>query len=173
MLMNSTRREWIFCSMGSVAFAAMAAAHEHAAQSVKAGTHVPLEFFSATEAADVAAIASQIVPSDDGPGANEAGVIYFIDRALTTFDVDRQDIYRKGMPGIRGVAARSKDKQFLLVRSIENSQFFEIVRAHTVLGFLGSPAYGGNRNEVGWKYIQFENRMAWEPPFGYYDAVTK
>ena len=35
---------------------------------------------SATETTD-----AQIVPSDDTPGAREAGVIYFIDRALATF----------------------------------------------------------------------------------------
>ncbi|PYT19675.1 MAG: hypothetical protein DMG57_44565 [Acidobacteria bacterium] len=34
----------------------------------------------------IAAIANQIIPSNDGPGAREAGVIYFIDRALSTFD---------------------------------------------------------------------------------------
>ena len=33
-----------------------------------------------------------------------------------------------------------------------------------------SGRYGGNRDRVGWKLIGFEDRMAYQPPFGYYDA---
>src|SRR4051794_29392930 len=42
-------------------------------------------FFSAADAADVEAVAAQIIPTDDTPGAREAGVVHFIDRALATF----------------------------------------------------------------------------------------
>lgn len=170
MALDSTRRDWLFGSVGSLAFAAIAAAQEHAQRAVKATTPPVFEFFNASEAADVSAIAAQILPSDDGPGAEEAGVIYFIDRALTTFDTEKQDLYRKGIAGVRGIATRSREEQSQLVVSIEKSEFFEVVRTHTLLGFLGSPGYGGNRNRVGWTYIQFEDRMTWAPPFGYYDA---
>jgi gluconate 2-dehydrogenase gamma chain len=162
----------MFGSMGSLAIAAIAAAHEHAAAAMS-GTPRAFQFFTAAEAADVAATASLILPSDDAPGAEEAGVIYFIDRALQTFAADKQDLYRKGIVQIQGIAARPKDEQTQLLRSIENSEFFETVRMHTVLGFLGSPQYGGNRGQAGWRYIHFEDRMAWEAPFGHYDADTK
>jgi gluconate 2-dehydrogenase gamma chain len=167
---NSTRRDWLFGALGSVAFTAIATAQEHAHRTAKAEIPVPFEFFTPAEAADVAAMAAQILPSDDSPGAKEAGVIYFIDRALATFYADQQEIYRKGMPDVKGIAGRPKDQQFQLVRSIEKSEFFETVRMHTMVGFLGSPAYGGNRNQVGWTHIHFEDRMGWAPPFGYYDA---
>lgn len=173
MSLNSTRRDWICGSVGSAVFAAIAAAHEHARAAVKRETPLAFEFFTAPQAADIAAMAAQILPSEDGPGATEAGVIYFIDRALTTFDADKQDIYRKGLAEIQGMAARSRAEQLQMMHSIENSEFFEVVRTHTVLGFLGNPAYGGNRGQVGWKYIHFEDRMAWAPPFGYYDAEAK
>src|SRR5262245_4937769 len=39
----------------------------------------------AADAADLGAIAARIVPTDDTPGATEAGVIWFIDQALGTF----------------------------------------------------------------------------------------
>jgi hypothetical protein len=35
---------------------------------------------------------------------------------------------------------------------------------------VGSPIYGGNRGKVGWAHIGFDDRMSFEPPFGYYDA---
>src|SRR5579871_5847997 len=44
---------------------------------------VPLRFFKQEEALDIAAAAAQIFPADgSGPGANEAGVVIYIDRQL-------------------------------------------------------------------------------------------
>src|ERR1700732_977934 len=44
---------------------------------------IPLRFFSQAEALIVAAAASRIFPSDEaGPGAQEAGVVVYIDRQL-------------------------------------------------------------------------------------------
>lgn len=179
--MDFSRRDWIF---GSLAFASIAAAQEHAHNAILTPGAVEFEFFDPRSAAEIAAIASQILPSDDGPGAKEAGVIYFIDRALTSFDDDKQDVYRKGLrevervrkrmfPSVESVASLSNEQQIALVRAIEKSDFFDVVRTHTVLGFLGNPSYGGNRGKVGWNYIGFEDRMAFEPPFGYYDSEAK
>lgn len=182
--MSFTRRDWILGTLGSTAWAAIAAAQEHARQAIEEPKTTKLGFFDAPAAADVAAIAAQILPSNDGPGATEAGVVFFIDRALTTFDIDQQDIYRKGLsdvnkrrkdmyPASANIAALSNEEQVELVRGIEKSDFFEAVRVHTLLGFLGMPSYGGNKGTVGWRYIGFEDRMVWEPPFGYYDAEAK
>jgi gluconate 2-dehydrogenase gamma chain len=182
--MDYSRRDLIFGSLASVTWASIAAAREHAHEAVLNPNAAELEFFDTHGAAEIAAIAGQILPSDDGPGAKEAGVIYFIDRALKTFDADKQEIYRNGLrdienvrkrmfPSVDSIAALSNEQQIELVRSLEKSEFFEVVRTHTVLGFLGNPSYGGNREKVGWKYIGFEDRMAFEPPFGYYDAEAK
>lgn len=184
MALGLTRRGLLFSSLGSAAWAAVAAAQEHAHQAVTGADPARLEFFNESEAADIAAIAGQILPSGDGPGAKEAGVIFFIDRALTTFDASLQDAYRKGLsetqdarrkmfPASTSIAALAEDQQLELMRAIEKTDFFETVRTHTLLGFLGNPSYGGNRDKVGWKHIGFEMRMAWEPPFGYYDAEAK
>src|SRR5580765_2428159 len=46
---------------------------------------VPLRFFTEEEALAIAAAAARIFPSDEsGPGANEAGVIIYIDRQLAS-----------------------------------------------------------------------------------------
>ena len=161
--------------------ASIAAAQEHAHQALLEPKTVAFEFFDPRDAAEIAAIAAQILPSDDGPGATEAGVIYFIDRALTSFDQDKQDVYRNGLgdienvrkrmfPSAESIASLSNQQEIEFIRSIEKSDFFEVIRVHTLLGFLGNPSYGGNRGKVGWKYIGFEDRMAFEPPFGYYDT---
>ena len=152
--------------------------HAHGAAGSPA-TH--FETLDADTAAEIEAIAAQIIPSSDGPGAREAGVIYFIDRALSTFARDDGEAYRTGMaelqrrrrelfPRSTTIASLTDQEQKELVRSIETSGFFELLRTHTVLGFLGNPSYGGNRGKVGWQQIGFEDRMAYAPPFGYYDA---
>jgi gluconate 2-dehydrogenase gamma chain len=46
---------------------------------------VPLHFFEESEALIVAAAAARIFPTDEaGPGASEAGVIFYIDRQLAS-----------------------------------------------------------------------------------------
>lgn len=164
-------------------WAAIAAAHEHAHIAVTNRESARFEFFDPGSAAEISAIAEQILPSRDGPGAREAGVIYFIDRALKTFDADKAQIYRGGLaelqrlreqkfPASSSLSGLTNEQQIELVRAIEKSEFFDVVRTHTLLGFLANPSYGGNRNSVGWKYIGFEDRMTWARPFGYYDAET-
>jgi len=143
-----------------------------------------LAFLDGAAAADVTAIAAQIVPSDDGPGATEAGAMYFFDRALTTFAADQAADFRAGMaelskrreqmfPGTASFAALTKDQQQQLLHTVETTDFFTLLKTLTVMAWLGSPEYGGNRKSVGWKYIGFDDAGFFEPPFGYYDAEGK
>jgi gluconate 2-dehydrogenase gamma chain len=162
------------------AWAEVLSAQEHA-HAVAGSASPQFETLDAPSAAEIEAIAIQIIPSTDGPGAREAGVIYFIDRALSTFAADDREAYRAGMahlqqkrrelfPKSTTIASLTNEQQMALIRAIETSDFFELLRTHTVLGFLGNPSYGGNRGEIGWKQIGFEDRMMYQPPFGYYDA---
>ncbi len=128
------------------------------------------------------AITSQIIPSTDGPGAHEAGIVYFIDRALSTFDADLRERLSNGhgggateaqgnVPSSASVAKLTNEQQIRLIHAIDKTDFFELLRTHTLYGLLGNPSYGGNRDHIGWKLIGFEDRMAFQPPFGYYDAT--
>jgi len=178
--MNSTRRHWISTCIAMAAWPEVLAAQQHAHTAAKSPTK-HLETLDADTAVEIEAIAAQIIPSTGGPGAREAGVIYFIDRALSTFALDDREAYRTGMaelqqkrkelfPKSTTIASLTGQQQMTLIRTIETSSFFELLRTHTVLGFLGNPSYGGNREKAGWHQIGFEDRMAFEPPFGYYDA---
>ncbi len=123
---------------------------------------------------------AQIIPADDTPGAREARVVYFIDRALATFERDKQPLYHQGLaelparvrqffPGQDRFSGLPAAQQLQVLAAIEKSEFFEIVRVHTIAGFFANPEYGGNHDQIGWKLIGFENRGVYEPPFGYYD----
>jgi gluconate 2-dehydrogenase gamma chain len=179
--MQSTRRLWLSQCAGIAALADIAAAQQHAHEAVQSSTPPPFQTLDPAMAAEIDAITSHIIPSTDGPGAREAGVIYFIDRALSTFDADLRESYRTGMAAVQkkrkemfassaSIAALTNEQQIQLIHAIETTEFFELLRTHTLYGFLGNPSYGGNRDRIGWKLIGFEDRMAFQPPFGYYDA---
>ena len=155
------------------------ASHEAHAASQLAGK-AKLSFLSAAEAADVEAVAAQIIPTDDTPGAREAGVVYFIDRALGSF-LSRlatdyrsqlsnfQVTFREHHPGAASFAALPSAEQVAYLETVDRTPFFDTTRLLTILGMFSMPEYGGNRNGVGWKLIAFEDRHAFQPPFGYYD----
>jgi gluconate 2-dehydrogenase gamma chain len=135
-------------------------------------------FFQPDEARAIEAVTANIIPDDETPGAKQAGVVYFIDRALTTFHQDQQRLYRKGLAALTDAARRrgranfaelTAAEQIGALRRMEKGEFFKQVREHTIMGFLGNPEYGGNRDEVGWKLIGFEHAPVYRPPFGYYD----
>jgi gluconate 2-dehydrogenase gamma chain len=139
------------------------------------------EILTAFEAAELEAIAAQIIPTDDTPGAREAGVIYFIDRALNTFRADDLEPIRAGLQdlesrvredhaGVEAFSALTDDQQIEALRAIEESDFFRTVRFLTVAGMFAHPSYGGNRDKIGWQLLGFDDRHQWQPPFGYYDA---
>ena len=156
------------------------AAQEHA-RAAESGQAPRLAFFNAAQAAEIEAMAAQIIPTDDTPGAREARCLYFIDKALTTFARSSQAVYIQGLqelqaktaqlyPGAGKFSALTSEQQIKTLTAIEKTQFFNTVRTHTVIGFFARPEHGGNHNKIGWKLIGYEDSLNHKPPFGYYDA---
>jgi gluconate 2-dehydrogenase gamma chain len=153
-----------------------AAVHAHA--QVVTGTR-KLKQLTAEEARDLEALSAQIIPTDDAPGAREAGVVYFMDAALGGFFAPhRAELHADYQEFAASVAKQSPGRRFAdlpaarqteLLKQAEGSRFFGNVRLLTVVGFLASPQYGGNRNGVGWQAIGFDDQHVFEPPFGHYD----
>lgn len=156
-------------------FPDFAAAHEHAATQRDA-VNQKFAFFTVEESKQMEAVCEQVIPSEDGPGAREAGAIYFIDYALSQIEPHLRPIFREGLKKLAEASGPQKfhvlpsEVQISLLKQIEATEFFERARQYTILGFLGNPNRHGNQHEVGWKYIGFENPGMFSPPFGYYDA---
>jgi gluconate 2-dehydrogenase gamma chain len=175
---------------------ALVSAAEHAHQAAKSA-HPTLEVFTADQAREVEALTACIIPTTDTPGAREAGVVYFIDRALKTFFSEALPVYQKGLeatqkttaelfPGVlRFSAATEEQKLKIFTHIAEESErqkdgprrlapgasqdFFQTLRVHTIFGFLVDPEGGGNRDFAGWKAIGREPSHSFSPPFGFYD----
>jgi gluconate 2-dehydrogenase gamma chain len=165
-------------------YASIAAAQEYVRSAGGSGQSAQFAFFTPEQAAEVEAMAAQIIPSDETPGAREARVVQFIDRALVTFERERQTDYTRGLdeleaatkrsvPGATAFSALTSEQQIRVLTDIEKTPFFELVRRHTITGFFSSPVHGGNHGKVGWSLIGYDDSLEHEPPFGYYDALPE
>ena len=143
----------------------------------QAATHVGgYQFLGVGEIAIVQAVANRIIPADDlGPGAGDAGVAVYIDRALAGFYRDNQPDYHRGLAamdhlarsrfdgGFAGLALAEQDE---LLREMEAGNaagfdvpgarvFFEMLRRHVMEGLMADPVYGGNHDFIGWRLVNF------------------
>ncbi|HSJ63615.1 MAG TPA: gluconate 2-dehydrogenase subunit 3 family protein [Gemmatimonadaceae bacterium] len=139
----------------------------------------PLTTLSPAEGEAMQAFAAQILPSDELPGATEAGAVYFIDAALAGPFAGMLPLIREGLANLDVQAATAggarftdlpSDGQRRVMRQIEESPFFFSARMLTIMGVLSDPKYGGNRGGVGYQLVRRETAATWQPPFGYYDA---
>ena len=122
------------------------------------------------EATTLAAICDQIIPADNFPSASQAGVISYIDLQLMGHYRRHQKTYREGLRHAdemsrdrfgADLADASAAQQLEIVSALEkdNKPFFELVRAHTMQGYYGTPRHGGNRDAVSWRMLGLD-----EPP---------
>jgi gluconate 2-dehydrogenase gamma chain len=160
------------------------AAQEHVRQATQAGGVPKLAFLTEAQAVEVEAMTAQIIPTDETPGAREAHCVYFIDRALSTFDKGRQPAYVQGLQDLQAKAqqlypnagkfsALASEQQIKVLTEMEKTPFFNMVRTHTIIGFLARPEHGGNYDKIGWKLIGYNDSLNHKPPFGYYDAQVQ
>jgi gluconate 2-dehydrogenase gamma chain len=182
-----SRRSFLLAATGGLSaawltftWAEVANAAHDAHTTVQTADASRTSFLTSIEAADVSAIASQIIPSDATPGAREAGVVFFIDRALATFFSRMAATFRTQLaefgvacrthhPSVASFAALSSQQQIEFLETVDHTPFFDSMRFLTVLGMFATPGYGGNRDGVGWKLLGFEDQHVFQPPFGYYD----
>ena len=135
----------------------------NAALSIRPASYHPA-FFRVSEYAMVERLTEMIIPSDDSPGAKEAGVAEFIDFMVAS-DPAVQYPFRMGLSWLNAHSERRVGKKFLeLSGEQQNSlleplgfkskarpgeedgrKFFALVREYTVTGFYTS--------EIGFKEL--------------------
>ena len=154
---------------------------------------VPLRFFTEEEALTIAAAAARIFPSDEsGPGADEAGVVIYIDRQLASAygrDYYRytqppfeagvpeqgwqgketpRELYRAGLVVLGRLHLLTPAEQDERLKQIELTPFFALLRTHTVEGMFSDPMHGGNHDLIGWQLLGFPG-----PRMNYFEDVDR
>ncbi len=138
----------------------------------------PWRVLTPDEARLVEAVSEQIIPADRDPGAKEAGVVYFIDRQLDGPYKRFAEKYHKGLACLAQTSQALHGKPFealpwpdqtRVLQALESnkvpkdiwskpsaSEFFGLIRDHSMQGFYGSPRHGGNRNYASYKMLGLE-----------------
>jgi len=177
---NLASAGWLALNWPQIAVAAERA--DQAAHAAHDSGTPPAGFtaLSPAEAAEVDAIANQIVPGGARPGAREARVVHFIDNALGSFFAGQLPAFRLGLAEFASgfakrhgagapFSAAPEEQQIGWLEEVDETPFFLAVRRLTVLGLIALPKYGGNHDKLGWQLIGFEDSHFFEPPFGFYD----
>ena len=165
--MPISRREWVLASTCWSELLATRAAQGATSFSV----------FSLSEARQIQALSSAILPETETPGAAQADAVSFIDAALAGYDQHQLGLYHQGLaevvartrqmfPPMTKFSDLSETQQIAVLKSIEKTEFFGKLRTHTVLAYFGNPQFG-------WKLVGRDAAMHFEPPFGFYDAEIK
>jgi gluconate 2-dehydrogenase gamma chain len=141
-----------------------------------------LKALTRREAKLLEAVAAQIFPTTETPGALESGAVFYVDRALAGAYRSFLPLYRRGLRALNLYALRRTQRAFpdlndeeqdLILSDVEagraagfpkSAEFFEAVRRHVLEGIFGEPSYGGNRGLIGWRLVGFPGQQ-----FGYPD----
>ena len=136
-----------------------AGAHDHAGGEAAAAppkAYKP-QFFSSEEFAGIERITELIIPSDDTPGAREAGVAEFVD-FMVAHDSDQQQPMRSGLAWLQEHSGRTFSNPFLALSEAQQvslleplayeakyregeevgQEFFRRVKELTTMGFYSS-----------------------------------
>jgi gluconate 2-dehydrogenase gamma chain len=176
---------------------AIVSAAQHAHDAAKASMAAKYEVLTVEQARELDALTSCIIPTTDTPGAREAGVVYFIDRALKTFASESVPQYNQGLagiqqftlgsfPGVLRFSAANAEQQKRILTELyaeidlkkdmprrglppTTTEFLQTLHVHTIFGFLVDPEGGGNRDFAGWKVVDRDPAHMFSPPFGFYD----
>jgi Gluconate 2-dehydrogenase subunit 3 len=148
-------------------------------------------FFNDDDTATVAAFTERLMPSAPGkPGAKDAGVLNYIDLALSGAYADQQDFYRRGLAALDGYCRKTYTAPFAKLDAAKQDEvlgaleqgkasgftwptqqaFFNTLRTHTMEGMFADPIYGGNKDFAGWRLIAFPGA---QPAFSPEDMASK
>jgi gluconate 2-dehydrogenase gamma chain len=138
-------------------------------------------FFNAQDAATVAAFTERLMPGAPGkPGARDAGVLNYIDLALSGAYAELQEFYRRGLAQLDAYCRKTYNEPFVrmdsssqdeVITALEQGKaagftwpdaraFFDTVRTHTIEGLFADPVYGGNKEFAGWRLVGFPGGQA-------------
>jgi gluconate 2-dehydrogenase gamma chain len=152
------------------------AAADAAESDLAAATYRHGAFFNNDDAKTIAAFAERLMPGAPGkPGATDAGVLNYIDIALSGAYSDQQDFYRRGVAQLDAHCAAAYGKPFRQLTAIQQDEclgaltqdkapefiwptaraFFGALRTHTMEGMFSDPVYGGNKDFAGWRLVGF------------------
>ena len=117
---------------------------------------------SPSERAILEAVVDRLIPSDEcGPGAVEAGVMRYMERAWAA----HREAYAGGLAALgESFCDLEPEAQDAALAALERdgAAFFALVRTHAIEGMFGDPRWGGNADFAGWDLLGYAGlRRVW------------
>lgn len=124
------------------------------------------------------AVVDCLIPPDDFPGANEAGVCTYVGRLFDTDLRDEMEFFARGLDSVEDESrarfgapfgSLTLSQQISTLQCIElgdvvtawpisPQRFFEMLVCVTAEGFYSDPQQGGNQGAVSWLMTGFEEQ---------------
>ena len=122
------------------------------------------------------AVVDCLIPPDDFPGANDAGVCNYLTRLLETDLSSKSAFFHSGLEAIDAEAFTQfqksfhllgPDEQIEILHTVESGDvatswqippqlFFQLLVNTTAEGYYSDPDQGGNRDAMSWIMVGFE-----------------
>ena len=139
----------------------------------------PMTNLTASETEILSAMVDRLIPTDElGPGALDAGVLQYIDRALSEAESGAAEAYRSGLAALDAYSRYTRGGPFIDLSTIDqdsvlidvqvgaatgagagfvgsSGSFFNLVKGHSWQGMFGDPKYGGNVDFAGWDLLDY------------------
>lgn len=136
------RRTFLKGTTGSMAALMVASAHSRDILAQEEDRASAFQFLNPGEAKTVDAVAEQYWPTtDDSPGAHDAGVVYYIDRALAGAYQEYQQIYQTGIGWLNQATTEQHGAVFADLDAGQQLAFLsETLGVAQATGGAGTPA---------------------------------
>lgn len=137
-----------------------------------------LRIFTVEEAECLGSICEQLIPTDDFPGAREAGCVNFIDKLLFQRFPELTQQYRDGLHSLEMFCEATYGQRFAQLdgntqhsiveqmeqgglpssfwENIGQKEFFNMTLRNTMQGFYGSPRHGGNKDYASFRMMRLD-----------------
>lgn len=118
----------------------------------------------------LASVQEHLLPADsNSPGAEDITALHFLQNLLDAPDTDQQehDFILQGVDWLNQLSIKNNAKKFSLLdsaskekilREIETShagsRWLSLMMTYLIEALLSDPVYGGNRNQLGWKWLE-------------------
>jgi len=138
------------------------------------GDYAGLQFFQPDQFDQLEAACERVLPADQDPGARAVGAAHYIDRLLSENDFvgdvkGWRETFRKGLELLEKQSRVTYGTDFVRVDAAAQDAvlaacpdrlFLGVLIEATLDGVFYDPFYGGNRDEAGWRMVDFSPRAS-------------
>jgi len=138
------------------------------------GDYAGPHFFQPDQFDQLEAACERVLPADHDPGARAVGAAHYIDRLLVEDDFlgdvkGWREVFLRGLRLLENHSQTTHKTHFAsldaaaqdgVLAACPHRRFLRVLIEATLDGVFYDPFYGGNRDEAGWRLVDFDPRAS-------------